>query len=335
MARVALIGLGLIGGSLGLAIKGTNRSDLEIVGFDRDGGAVKQARKRGAIDTAARSAATAVDGAGLVIVAVPPAAVEGVLQEIGPALSRGAAVTDTASTKQAVMGWAAAHLPTGVSFVGGHPLAGKTDHGVDNADADLFRDRAYAVVPGVGASEAAVSSVVGLVRSIGAHELFLEAEEHDHYVAAVSHLPLLMSLGLFNMLHTSAAWKDFAKVSGPAYRDLTRLVAGDPEMSSDIAVTNRANLQHWLDRYIVELTRIRELLDGPEDEIFREFAESAIDYASYLDGDYLRDDRPQTEIPSARDALGGLLISPRAYERLRGLMRPAEERAAGAAPKRR
>ena len=330
MTRVAIIGLGLIVGSLGLAIKAAGRSDLEVVGFDQDGSVRKRARQMKAVDETASDAADAARGAGLVIVATPPATVRTVFEEISGALGEGAAVTDVASTKVQVMEWAAELLPRSISFIGGHPMAGKTDQGIDNADASLFRDASYAVVPGPTARDSAIKSILGLIELLGAHERFMTAEEHDHYVGASSHLLIAASTALFTMLHTSESWADFAKIAGPAYKDLTRLASGDPEMSTDIAVTNRDQLQYWIDRYIVELRRFRDLLDESEDAIFMEFTNANMNRAKFMEGeDY--DALPGTSplaIPSSTDAMASLMMGPRVYERVREITKRLEDRMA-------
>lgn len=327
MARVAIIGLGLIGGSIGLAIKASDRRDLEIVGSDDQRRARKQAEKLNAVDSTESDPKRAVEGAGLVIVATPPANMAEVFETIAPALARGTAVTDVASTKTQVMAWAAQYLPDYVSFVGGHPMAGKTENGIENAEADLFKGHPYAIIAGSNANEAAIRSVLGLIETVGAKERFMTAEEHDHYVGAVSHLTLAASTALFTLLRKSESWADFAKIAGPAYADLTRLAGGDPQMSADIAITNREQMQYWIDRYILELKRFRDLLDQPEEEIFREFAEAQIQHARFMAGEDL-DDQPRLEpLPDSSSQMAALMISPKIYDRLRDMTKRAEERA--------
>ena len=324
MTRIAIIGLGLIGGSLALGIKASDHPDVEIVGNDADASTLKEAQKRGAIDQAESRPSRAVEGAGLVIVAVPPVQMIEVFESIAPHLGEGAAVTDVASSKVLVMDWAQRTLPPYVSFIGGHPMAGKTDQGFENAEAGLFRDRPYAVVPATDARETALQSVLGLIRSLGAQERFMAADEHDDLVAAVSHMPLLASTALFTMLRRSEGWADFGKMAGPAYHDLTRLASGDPQMSTDIAVTNRARMQYWLDRYVLELRRVRDLLDDGPERIFDEFQQSQLDRARFQAGQDL-DDTPRLDpLPQIPSPMGALL-SPALYERLRGMIKRSEE----------
>ena len=265
MPRLVIIGLGLIGGSLGLALKRAQLEELEIVGHDAERGIAGRARKLGAIDREARQAASAVEGAALVIIATPILQVAKVLEEIAPALGEGTVVTDTASTKREVLRWAGELLPEEVAFVGGHPIAGKEQSGLDAADASLFEGRPWAITPAVDAPEQAVRTVESLIALAGAQPVLIDAEEHDSYLAAVSHLPLLLSTALFSLASRSQAWPDLAQLAGPGFRDTTRLASSSPDLSHDICLTNRENLLHWLDRYGEELSRFRRLIDESED----------------------------------------------------------------------
>ncbi len=250
MPRIAIIGLGLIGGSLGLALKRSHLRDVEFAGFSRSRETREKARKMGAIDHAAGSAADAAGDALVVIIATPIAVIPDVMEEIASTLQEGCIVTDVASTKRQVMGWAEELLPGHVSFVGGHPMAGKEQTGIDVAEASLFDGKPYCIVPSVHAKETAVNTIIGLAQLTGATPVFMDAEEHDSYVAAVSHLPLVVSTALFSLVHDSAAWAEMAQLASSGFRDVTRLASGSPEMSEDICDTNAGNILHWLDRMI-------------------------------------------------------------------------------------
>lgn len=271
--RITIIGLGLIGGSLALALKASALPGIEIVGHDRDRGAENEAKRRGAIDKAEHNLPRAVEGASLVIIATPVLAVREVMEQIAPDLSEGAIVTDTASTKAEVMRWAAEILPSDVSFVGGHPLAGKETSGIGAAEATLFREKAYCICPSVTASEPAVKTVMGLANSVGAEPLFIDPAEHDQYAAAISHLPMVISTALFSLMHASPSWEDMAQLASSGFRDATRLASSDASMSHDIVRTNREAIIHWLERMEGELNRFRKLLEDANDaELLETFA---------------------------------------------------------------
>jgi len=154
MERIAIIGLGLIGGSIGLALKRSSIKELHVVGTARTRDTLQRAKKLGAIDEEARTAGEAVRDARLVIIAAPILATRPLFEEIAPALLPGAIVTDVGSTKANVMRWAKELLPATAHFVGGHPMAGKETSGIDAADADLFREKTWVVVPSVTAGGA-------------------------------------------------------------------------------------------------------------------------------------------------------------------------------------
>jgi prephenate dehydrogenase len=285
LSRFAIIGLGLIGGSLGLALKRAELKDLEIVGHDAEWGRNGRARKLGAIDREARTAAQAVEGAAVVVIAAPILSMRDVFEQIAPALGDGAVVTDTASTKRDVVRWAQELLPEEVSFVGGHPIAGKETSGIDAADADLFQGRPWAITPPVHASERSIKTVENLVSLVGANPVHVDAEEHDTYLAAASHLPLVVSTALFSLVSQSHAWPDIAAVAGPGFRDTTRLASTNPDMSHNICLTNRENLLHWIDRFGEELQRFRSLIDKSEDqeELSKAFYRAQTDRDAFLE----------------------------------------------------
>jgi len=283
--RITIIGTGLIGGSLGMALKANRLAGLEIVGHDLDRGVAGKAEKAGAIDRAEHDLARAVSGAGMVIIAVPVLSVREVMQQIAPHVEEGAVVTDATSTKAHVMAWAKELLPEHVNFVGGHPMAGKENVGIENAEAGLFRGKAYCICPAVDASESAVKSVLGLAKLAGAEPMFIDAEEHDIYAGAVSHLPLMLSTALFSMLRASPAWTDMGMMASSGFNDVTRLASGDPAMSHGIWVTNREAVIHWLERMTDELRRFRDMLNDAQDETLLEtFYKAQADREVFLRG---------------------------------------------------
>jgi len=257
--RIAIIGLGLIGGSIGLALRRAG-AGFEVVGFARRPEVASRALELGAVDRTEGSLISAVKDAELVLIATPAMAMKEILAEIGGSLREGSIVTDTASTKAKVMDWAEDTLPPSVSFIGGHPMAGKETSGIEAADGDLFQGCTYCLIAGRGAAQEARDTVAGLVRQIGANTLFIDASEHDSLVAGVSHLPLLISVALVAATTRSPSWPQMARLAASGFRDLTRLASGDPRMSRDICLTNREPILHWIDDYIEELRALRRLV---------------------------------------------------------------------------
>jgi prephenate dehydrogenase len=264
--RIAVIGLGLIGGSLALALKKASADKVEIVGYSRSSKTVSIAKKCGAIDRPAGNLASAVKGADLVIIATPVMVTRDVLSSISKHLPSKCVVTDTGSTKVKVMQWAEQYLPADVSFIGGHPMAGKETFGIGEADAGLFRGCVYCLTPGLCATPKSVTELKKLVKMVGAKPFFIDAETHDNLVTGISHLPMLLSAAFVTATAKSRSWPEMAELAAGGYRDLSRLASGNPEMNRDICLTNQENIVRWLDRYIAVLKKYRRLVsqDGQE-----------------------------------------------------------------------
>jgi prephenate dehydrogenase len=325
--RITVIGLGLIGGSLGLAFKAAKLRDVEIVGYDTDTVAAVDARRLGAVDRTEHDLQRATADAGLVILATPIVAMRQVMEEMAGGLRENCVVSDTASTKSVVMEWADHFLPPSVSFVGGHPMAGKETAGIANADAKLFAGKSYCVIPSPSATEGAVRLVTGLVHIIGAQPLFIDAEEHDRYVAAVSHLPLVLSTALFTLVRGSPAWPELAALASSGFRDVTRLASGDPGLSHDICLTNREAILHWLERLAEELARYRELLtEGEEEELFKRFTQAQLDRDTYITAGPPSRPRATADVPDAGEQLVSLLVGERLVRRVREMGQLMKER---------
>jgi len=320
MGKLTIIGLGLIGGSMGMALRRAEPENTEVVGFDHTQEIMIRAHKAGVVDAIAPTIEEAVRDATLVIVCTPIVAMRKMFQDIGPHLMKGAVVTDTASTKTDVLRWADEFIPKTAFFVGGHPMAGKEKQGLHNSDETLFDDRPYVIVPSVDAAPGAVAAVVGLAQAVNARPMYMDASEHDSYAAAISHLPLLTSVALFNLVQGSNAWPELAGMAGPAFRDLTRLASGEPEMSHDIFLTNRANVLHWLNRYIGELSKLADMIDSREENesLYRNLTMAQVERDRFLDKLPEREGVQNMELPSSSEAfltmMTGTLVHQRAKE---------------------
>jgi prephenate dehydrogenase len=277
MIRITIFGMGLIGTSLGMALRSADEKEsplgqLQITGYDKNGRATSDARGRLAIDREVRSLGEALREAQLVVVAVPVQVVREVFAAIAPVLPSGCIVTDVASVKSQVMGWARELLPTTVEFVGGHPMAGKERSGPAAAEPDLFKGAVYCLTPSPRAGQVTIDVVDGMVRQIGAKAYFIDPDEHDAYVAGASHLPFLLSAALVDATSNSAAWKEMAPLAATGYRDISRLASGDPEMHRDICMTNRAAIARWLDEAARVLLDMRDQIEaGKSDDLLQRF----------------------------------------------------------------
>jgi len=265
--RVTIVGLGLIGGSLGLALKESS-VELELVGHDARNEVARRAHKRGAIDKIDWNLVSACDRADLVLIATPALAVKEVLQHIGPELKEGCVVSDTAGSKAQVVQWADELLPPGVSFVGGDPMVGAEGSGIDAARADLFKDKVYCLTPAAKAEPGAVKLVAGLVGLLGARPFFLDAAEHDGLVAAIDHLPFAMSAALLNLVAHTPSQRELRRMVGPTFHRATHLASTDPLTYRDLCLTNRDALLRWIDASRQSLAELRALIaEGNEKQL--------------------------------------------------------------------
>lgn len=271
MQRVAIIGLGLIGGSIGLGLRQWSTSpgqpgasSLEIIGFDTDLEQQHYAKKIKAVDRAEWELAKAVRDADIVVVATPVNAMREAFTDIAPHLKSGAVVTDVGSSKERVLAWASELLPRTVSFVGGHPMAGKTQS-IEGAEAGLFKGATWCVCPSTTASDEAIRNVLGMIAALGAEPFFIDPTEHDAYVAGVSHLPFALSAVLMGTVSRDPSWRDMKTLTAGGFRDMSRLAAGSPAVHRDILLTNRAAVARWLDAYLDQLHELRAKLDEPEE----------------------------------------------------------------------
>jgi prephenate dehydrogenase len=266
--RISIIGLGLIGGSLALALKKAG-TKAEIAGFSRSSETIATAKRCGIIDLAASDLPSAVRKAGIVVIATPVLATREILASISGYLSSNCVVTDAGSTKAEVMRWAEEYLPVDVSFIGGHPMAGKETSGIGEAYADLFQGCVYCLTPSRNASPEAVQTLKSMVESIGAVPLFIEAELHDRLMAGVSHLPMLLSAAFVTATTRSRSWPEMARLAAGGYRDISRLASGNAEMNRDICVTNKEKIIYWIDCYIEELMRYRSMIAEDSAELLK------------------------------------------------------------------
>jgi prephenate dehydrogenase len=270
--RIAIIGLGLIGGSIGLALKQANWRNAELIGYARRSETASLARKSGAVDKVELDLSKAVKSADIIIVATPVLAVQDVFKQIAPDLSEGSIVTDAASTKLEVIRWAQELLPSRANFVGGHPMAGKETSSIKAATADLFRKCTYCLTPLPQTKPAALRTMKDMVKALGAVPLVIEAEEHDRLVAGISHLPLVLSAALVLATTQNPSWPRMSRLAASGYRDLTRLASGNPELGAHICLSNQDAIVSWIDTFIEELQKLRKLVADGSEEIERALA---------------------------------------------------------------
>ena len=268
---MAIVGLGLLGGSLGLALKKAGFNG-RIVGYARRDETRQQALTTGAIDEGFSDVNKAVHGADLVILATPVAVILDHLPRLHPHVSPQALVTDVGSTKRRICGLAAEYYTQGPLFLGGHPMAGKERSGLENADAGLFANARYVLTPikPEDLNDHRVQAFRALVTAIGARPITTAPVTHDRAVAYLSHLPQLLSSGLASLIDEKCVAENLIlDVAASGFRDVTRLADSPYSVWRDICLTNTENIQLALDALIQKLESIKAHLSDRELE--REF----------------------------------------------------------------
>jgi len=261
--KIAVLGVGLIGGSIGLAAR--ERLDAEVAGFDPDERLLERARELGAIDSSHRGVQDAVAGAELVFCAAPVMALPGVGAEALDAAAEDCAITDVGSVKRDVI----AALGSEGRFIGGHPLAGAETSGVENARADLFEGARWYLTPTANTVGLLYDRLQRAIADLGARPQAIEAETHDRLMATISHLPHVVA----NVLVSQAAnalneEAEHLPEVGPSFRDATRVAGANPAVWGDIFAGNREAVAAEIDATIARLQETAELLrSGDRDAV--------------------------------------------------------------------
>jgi prephenate dehydrogenase len=265
--QVTIIGTGLIGGSLGLALKKRHLAS-RIVGCDR-APVLERAQNCGAIDSGTIHPADAVHGSDLVVLATPVIPILDLIDRLGPALPTKTLLTDVGSTKQEVVAHAAKSLGPHAAqrFLAGHPMAGKENAGVEFADADLFEGAAwlFTPLPGQDVHAGLCGEFVHCAGKMGAKIAVLDAADHDRFCAWISHLPQMISTALAaTLVDEFGPDAPVLDIGGRALREMTRIAASPYSMWRDIAITNKKNISSALHKLEQRLAHIRENLDSKQ-----------------------------------------------------------------------
>jgi prephenate dehydrogenase len=273
--RVAILGVGLIGGSFALALKRA-RACAHVVGAGRSAANLKRALELGVIDSTAPDAIAAAHNADLVLVATPVAQFLKLFREIATVLGPKALVTDGGSTKRDVVAAARAALGRKIGqFVPAHPIAGAEKSGAEAASADLFRDRRVVLTPLAENSESAVNKVQSAWSACGARITRMDPEEHDAVLGAVSHLPHVAAYALVHDIASRDNGSQLFEYAAGGFRDFTRIASSHPEMWRDICIANSDRILEELRRYRKKLDAIARLLEaGDAAALERLFAEA-------------------------------------------------------------
>jgi prephenate dehydrogenase len=267
--RLSILGVGLLGGSIGLAAR-ANSIPCHITGYGHRKQTLDKALEVGAIDRACEDAGQAVTEADLVIICTPVGLFEQILRQISPHLKKGAVVTDVGSTKRSIVRLAGKLLGRGVEFVGSHPMAGSEKRSVEFAKADLFANALCILTPTAKTDPQAVEKVEEFWKSLGMRLTRMTPTQHDRYLADISHLPHAAAAALV-MMQTDAA----LMLAGKGFLDTTRIAGGDGALWRDIFLDNRDNLKSAIRRLIRNLEGLSGLLEDDKSEKLRQWLDQS------------------------------------------------------------
>lgn len=259
--HIAIVGLGLIGGSLGLALK--RNEQVTITGFDNSYETMQEAYRRGIIDHISASLPKVGEEADIIIFATPVNTTVRLMQDLANwSVKKDVIITDTGSTKKPIMDAAAILREQGFTFVGGHPMAGSHKSGVTASKAHLFENAYFVLTPHEQHDEQAVSTLRNLLQPTKAKVVQMDAAAHDRMTATVSHFPHLIAASLVRRLAEQEVQDPFVReLAAGGFRDTTRIASADPIMWRDITAQNKGELLKQLDGWMDEMERIRDLLE--------------------------------------------------------------------------
>ncbi|MEF3301786.1 prephenate dehydrogenase [Paenibacillus sp. GYB003] len=275
MTKVAIIGVGLMGGSLALCFKG--KPGIRVAGFDINPLELEKALKRGVIDDACASLEDAAQDADFVFLCVPVGYLRHYVDRLLQLpLKTGCIVSDVGSTKASIAEYAAARVKPGVHFIGGHPMAGSERSGVEVAASHLYENAFYVLTPDDSTPQEAYDKLVELLRYTKAQIVRVDAKHHDEIVGAISHLPHVIAVALVNQI---ARYNErdglYESLAAGGFRDITRIASGHPDMWRDILLNNRHVLLPLLRDWSAEMDKFAKLLEAGDGEgIYKEFEQA-------------------------------------------------------------
>ena len=323
MDRIAIIGFGAYGASIGMGLKKAKLSNTEIVGSGRERRLLSTASKMGAIDRAIPSLASAVDGANLVVLDTSITETKELLEAIGAHAREGCVVTDLGTSKMLVMQWAQEYLPREVSYVGGHPLLKTSAIAIEDASASLFEGADYCVIPADSADRTSVRTVVHLAETLGAKPLFMDPREHDSYAVAMNYLPMLLSSAFVTATSGSEGWRDMHRLAASEFSLVSQLASTDPQDIESACLANPDDIVHWIDQLITELYSYRSQITEKSDNLLDTFIK-AWEARARWEADAVVEEE-DAKIPGAGESMATVFMGERLLRRYQEVTRGADK----------
>jgi len=269
ITKIAIVGVGLIGGSIGLALK-KKKIAQEVVGLCRRKSSLIKALKYKTVDRATLNIEDAVKGAEIVFIATPVNKIANIVGQIAKKADKKTVITDVGSVKSLLINKINKTLSRNIFFIGGHPMAGSEKSGTEKAQADLFVNSVCILVKDKNTNEAALSMIKKIWQEIGSDVKVLSSKEHDAFISQISHFPHLLAYTLTNMARPEAL-----QYAATGFRDTTRIASSDPKLWASIMLLNKKNIRDNVNTFIKKLRHIQKLIaKNKEKEIIRIFTES-------------------------------------------------------------
>jgi prephenate dehydrogenase len=307
--RIAIVGLGLIGSSAGLALRRYSEK-VTVIGHDKDSKLAAKAKKAGAVERTQWNLVDAVRGADRVLLALPAEQIKSTLAAIAQDLEPGCIIVDTAEVKVPVLQWAGELLPKEVHLIGGHPIVMVEDPNVEEPSATLFENKLFCLTPDAASDAGAIHLAADLAEALGAKPFFLDPAEHDSMIAAVEQMPAILAGALLETATTSSGWKDMRKVAASQFYSSTLTMAESGPEVAEACIANRDHVLYWLDQMIAALRVWREnVAEGNRDPLVKSF-DSGLDARN----GWLRalatghwEETPSQDLPTSRTLLRSMI----------------------------
>ena len=327
MEKIAIVGVGPVGVSMGLALMDRRLSNTEIVITSGDRNTVSAVSKLGAANRTITSMRNAVEDAHLVVLDAPISEQRDIMDTIAPYVASGAVVTDTSSIKAPVMKWAEEFLPRDANFISGYPLLKSPPESIEESDANIFAGAKYTVTPMKATDQQAIRTVVGLVEAIRAHPVFLDPVEHDSYAAAMQHLPVIMSSAFVTTTAGSDGWREMHMLAESQFNTFGKHASNDPLDNEAVCLANPDSIVHWVDQLILELYNfrndIKEVDSDGGDALLDRFVK-AWEFRAKWEADAVVP-REGAELPTAGESMMSAMLGDKLARRLRGVGKNEEE----------
>jgi prephenate dehydrogenase len=315
MDRITVIGMGVAGTSLGLALQEMQLKKTEVVGYTPSKDISNSLKKLAAFDLVEQNFQQAVSGAQLIIIDASIEDTRNYLQSIGPYLSDGAVVTDLGNSKKICSTWASEYLPNNTHYIAGRPIFKKNPSSIEDASADLFKNVYYCIATTGNPDDNSVKTLTGLAEAIGSKPYYLDMDEHDSYSAAMEQLPVIVSAAFVNATTGSDSWKEMHKTAGATFNSQSSMVNQDPIDVETQTLTLSEPLVHWIDRMIMSLHKIRQELEAGSDELLESFI-NAWEQRARWETNSVQTESNQVDMPSAGMSMTSAFLGDKLAQRL-------------------